>query len=184
MTETAQKTRMTWSDYAALPADGKQYQVVEGELIVAPAPNVPHQEIAGQLYRQLAGFVENTDAGKILIAPVDVVLDENNIFQPDLVFIQKSRLGIVQNQVRGAPDLAIEVLSPSTAAFDRERKAETFARFGVPHFWLVSPMDETVILYRLAEGKYERVGLYQGRDTFEAEPFPDLTIDLSKIWPK
>jgi Uma2 family endonuclease len=184
MAETAQKTRLTWDDYVKLPDDGKRYELIEGELIVAPAPTFRHQDIVLALATVLRSHAETHALGKVVASPVDVRFDDENTCQPDILFIRKDRLDIVEDQVKGPPDLVIEVLSPWTAETDREKKARTYARFGVPHFWIVSPFDETVILYRLAESKYERVGLYQGDDRFEAEPFAGLTVELAKVWPK
>jgi Uma2 family endonuclease len=183
MAETAQKTRMTWNDYAALPDDGRRYEVIEGELIVSPAPTFRHQEVVAELTMTLRSYAETHGLGKVVASPVDVRLDEHTVCQPDILFIRKDRLSIVADQVMGAPDLVIEVLSPWTADTDRRRKAKLYAKFAVPHYWIVSPQDEAVILYRLAGDTYERVAMYQGADRFEAEPFAELTIDLSRVWP-
>lgn len=184
MAETAQKTRLTWDDYAALPDDGKRYELMEGELIVSPAPAFGHQEIVAELTAILRPYAKKHALGKVVASPLDVRLDEHTVCQPDLVFIRTERLGIVAEQVLGAPDLVIEVLSPGSAQRDRRVKAALYARFGVPHYWIVSPQDEVVLLYRLAGDAYERVAIYQGSDRFEAEPFAGLTMDLSAIWPK
>ena len=184
MGKTAQRTRITCDDFVKLPDDGKRYEVMDGDLIVSPSPVLRHQRIVGRMFRLLADHVETHDLGEVVVSPMDVVFSEDNILQPDVIYLKKGRAQEPDDRIRCVPDLVVEVLSESASPAELQRKADIYARFGVPHYWTFSPLNETAILYRLVEAKYERAGLYQGQDTFEAEAFPDLTIDLSKIWPK
>jgi Uma2 family endonuclease len=184
MTETIEKRAVTWKQYAALPDDGKRYQVVEGELIVAPAPTSGHQRTIGRLFAALHAFVEANDLGEVLLSPIDVILSKTNVVQPDILFIAKRRLRIIKDQITGPPDLVVEILSPKSARLDTVRKLDLYARFGVPHYWILNLDERVVICYRLAGKKYERVGLYEGEDRFTHELFKGLTIELATLWPK
>jgi Uma2 family endonuclease len=180
-TQTASKP-FTWEDYVNLPDDGKRYQVIEGELHVAAAPLFRHQDIVGRLYRFLLDFVEDHDLGIVGVSDIDVVLSDRNIVQPDVLFIRKDRMGIIRGQVHGAPDLVVEVLSPSNQQLDLKDKMALYARFGVPHYWILNPEERVLIAFRLTDGKYERAALCQGDDTFQPELFEGLTIELSEVW--
>jgi Uma2 family endonuclease len=186
MADTLQtaKAPVTWEQYAAMPQDGKQHQVIGGELIVSPAPRFLHQEVAGALYRHLCDFVYANELGKVAYAPVDVILSDTDIVQPDILFVGKQRLDIIADQVKGPPDLVVEVLSPSTVRLDTETKLALYARSGVPHYWIVNPDDRVVIAYQLSGEKYERVGLHQGDDAFAPALFEGLTLPLAEIWPR
>src|SRR6266851_2987465 len=124
--------KLTYEDLRKMPEDGKRYELIDGEVYMTPSPNTKHQTIVGNLHMALRQFVDNRGLGKIFLAPFDVVFGERTAVQPDLLFIRKSRLSILTDlNVQGAPDLVIEVLSPSTASFDRETKLQVYARAGV-----------------------------------------------------
>ena len=113
---------LTVEDYRATP-EGTRYQLVEGDLIMAPAPNLFHQSIAGKIHQILANFLDRYPLGKVFIAPCDVYLSEHDVVQPDVLFVANSNLGILQEDgIHGAPDLVIEVLSPATAQLDKKTK--------------------------------------------------------------
>lgn len=135
----------TWDDYVKLPDDGKRYEVVDGELCVTPAPGVEHQDAVGALFLVLSSWANQRGNGVVLLSPVDVLLGSDTIVQPDLLWICGDRVReIVADQVRGIPDLVVEVLSPSTARRDRLKKSEVYARFGAREYWLVDPKDRSV----------------------------------------
>ncbi len=183
MSSAIQTKPMTWREYAALPDDGKGYQVIEGELIVTPAPTSGHQDVVLELAVPLRSFVKEHDLGKVFVSPIDVILSGTNIVQPDIIFIRKDRREIIADQIQGPPDLAVEVVSPPSGKRDTVDKLALYAKFAIRHYWIVSPTSRCVIVYRLAGDVYERIGLYQGEDRFESELFPGLTIDLTTLWP-
>src|SRR5260221_9129763 len=123
---------MTYAEYCLLPDDGNRYQVLEGELIVSPAPRLLHQDIVLQLALLLSGHVKARNLGKVYVAPVDVILGPTTVVQPDILFVRGEHMEIVTDQnIQGPPDLCVEVLSPGTESIDRERKKTLYARFGV-----------------------------------------------------
>lgn len=142
--------KLTYRDLIEMPNDGKRYELVAGEVYVTPSPNRKHQEALLNLAVALRDLIKRRGLGKLYVAPFDVVLDESNVLQPDLIFVRKERLSIITAaNVSGAPDIAIEVLSPGTARFDRETKLQLYARAGVPELWYVEPEAEMIEVLNL-----------------------------------
>ena len=181
---TIQKTTgLTYEDYCQLPDDRNRYEIIDGVLYVSPAPSEKHQRSVGGLYEQVGPHVRRNGLGRMYVAPLDIVFANNSVVQPDLVFISRERLEILtEANVQGAPDLAVEVLSPSTRSYDLRQKWEAYARFGVRYYWLVDPVAQTIEAYELLGDGYELVASGVGSSTFRAPPFPDLAIDLSLLW--
>jgi Uma2 family endonuclease len=179
------RVALTYRDYAALPDDGRRYQVLDGELCVTPAPGTRHQGISMRLSSRLHVHVTSQRLGEVFAAPIDVILkdspDEASIVQPDVVFVATDRLAIVSARgIEGAPTLAVEILSPSTADLDRHRKRELYARHGVPYYWIADGDTHTLEMYGLAGRDYELLARRSGPTIAAAEPFPGLP--LSGVW--
>jgi Uma2 family endonuclease len=178
-----QSIRFLARDIWDTPDDGKRYEVIDGELYMTPPPNWGHQYGLGKLYLLVGNHVYGRGLGKVVQAPVGVVLDDENGIQPDMVYISKERLDIIQEKgVYGAPDLVVEVLSPSTRARDRGIKMRRFAAAGVPHYWILDPRTRTLEARRLTAQGYELMGIYSPGDTFRPELFPSLDIPIDAIW--
>jgi Uma2 family endonuclease len=145
--------RLTYRDYLLLPED-RRYEVIEGELYMTPAPTPYHQLVKGRIKRVLDNFVETHGLGTVLDAPCDVVLSETDVVQPDILFVSSERRAIIGEKfIAGAPDLMVEVLSPSTEERDRTLKAKLYAKAGVRELWLADPESRTIeILVSSAEG--------------------------------
>ena len=173
---------VTWEQYAAMPDDGNRYEVVGGELRMSPAPKVLHQIVVAQFTAVLTSLVREHGLGIVVCAPTDVILSDTDIVQPDVLFVRKDRLAIIGDQVRGAPDLVVEVLSQSTRKRDMTEKLALYATHGVGHYWIVNPDDRVLIVYRLSGDSYERIAVYQGADQFQSDLFADATLDLSRVW--
>ncbi len=142
--------KFTVKDYMSMP-DGKRYQLLDGEMILAPSPNTRHQRILISLVSALKGFAETNGIGEVFLAPYDVVLSDHDVAQPDMLFVSNSRSSIVTGaNIQGAPDLVVEILSSGTATYDRGYKQALYSRHGVREYWLVDPDAETVEV--LAEG--------------------------------
>jgi len=183
MVSQSTQTRWTYEEYVNLPDDLNRYEIIGGELYVAPSPGRGHQTVSMLLSAWLLPPILRRHAGVILSAPFDVVLADDDVVQPDLLFVSRERLSIVEERcVRGAPDLVIEVLSPSTSAIDRGRKRETYAQYGVRYYWLFDPGRRTVEAYELVAGEYRLIVQAQGDAVFAAPPFPDIEIPLAQIW--
>lgn len=172
--------KLTYSDYARIPDDGKRYEVLDGGLLEIPRPNIPHQRASKRLHRQLEDYFEPRGLGEVFDAPVDLILSEHDILQPDLVVARPENIS--KRAIEGCPLLMVEILSPSTETNDRTTsKARRYAALGVPHFWLVDPERRIVECHRLEGDRYALVA----RGTEGSLPHPDwtdLTINLDALW--
>src|SRR5579883_593429 len=178
------KKAWTYADLLDIPEDiSKRYEIIDGELYVSPSPRLPHQR---NLIR-LADFLrpaEEAGKGVRYTGPVDVVLDEGNVFVPDLVFISTERLAIAQEtHIQGAPDLVVEVLSPSTKHRDLGVKLETYARHGVRFYWVVDTYSRSIQVFELQEqGGFAEPRLLEGDDLLSCPLFPELTIRTAELF--
>jgi Uma2 family endonuclease len=175
---------LTYEDYAALPDDGRRYEVHDGELSVTPAPGTPHQEVSGNLNEVLRAHVRERGLGRVLYAPLDVILADTTIVQPDLIHVDPSRDAFVtQRGIEGPPTLVVEIISPSTARIDRVTKTQLYARYGVPYYWIVDPDARAIEAYALAEGGYRLAATARGSAPIPLPPFPDLALVADSLWP-
>ncbi len=173
---------LTYADYAALPDDGKRYQLVEGELVVTPSPTRWHQQVILGLARALARHVEERDAGELNVAPLDVILDDHTVVQPDLVFVARAGAAVLRDaNIEGPPDLCVEVLSPGTARLDRVRKLDLYARHGVPHSWIVDLTARTIEEYALDGDAYRVRSVAGNDDDFQPALFPGFAFRLATL---
>jgi Uma2 family endonuclease len=172
----------TARDLWRMPDDGNRYEIIDGEVFVTPAPYVSHQEVLANLYDILRPHVRAHRLGLLLFAPVAVVLEPLSGVEPDLIFVAHARREIVQSKgIFGAPDLAAEILSPSTAARDRGRKKALYARTGIVHYWMVDPRKGTLVALRLQGDAYAIEAEVGPRGTFKPSLFPGLTIGMRDV---
>ena len=177
------KAGLTYADYVKLPDDGRRYEILDGELAVTPAPGRRHQEIVGELFVVLHAHVKARGLGQVFVSPFDVILDDASVVEPDIVYVARERLAVIAERgVEGAPTLAIEVISPSTRARDRNAKRELYGRHGVPYFWIVDPETRSIDAYVLRSGAYVLQAQSGGSDYLRAEPFADLAIPTAMLW--
>ena len=170
-------------DYRALPEAGPRYQLIEGRLYMAPAPNRYHQDISQNLEFIFRRFLAKHPIGKMYHAPFDVYLDEHNVFQPDIIFVADNRLSILTDEgAAGAPTLVIEVLSERTARLDKQSKRKVYAGKGVEELWLVSPLTQSIEVYALREDSSHPVSAHQANDTFSSACLPGLVISAAEIF--
>jgi Uma2 family endonuclease len=142
-------TRMTYEEFMALPDDGKHYELIEGELVLNPAPNMRHQSIQWRIASALSRYLEAHPIGRGFNAPTDVVLNDDVILEPDLLVILNEHTSILGvNNVQGAPDIALEILSPGTRRKDEIVKKRLYEHHGVNEYWVVDPDAELVKIYR------------------------------------
>lgn len=178
------QARVTYEDYRQLPEDGKRYEVLDGELVVSPSPSRRHQELSKRLLYHLYRHVEvEQRRGEVYHAPFDVVLAEDNVVQPDLIYVAEERKALFsQRGLEGAPDLVVEILSPSTRARDVGAKRSIYARFGVRELWLVDPERDAVDVFHLT-GRDLALVASQARDgTLRSAVLPELRVDLASVF--
>ena len=186
MHPTSDKVKLTYEDLVALPDDGMRHELIDGEHYVTPSPRLPHQFIAGDLYLLLGNYVRERSLGVVLFAPFDVVFSRYDVVVPDLTYFTSARFKEVvgDENAQGGPDLAIEILSPSTRRRDEILKRRLYERTGVPEYWIVDPELETVKVHRLVEGKYQKAGeLSLEEDAVLTTPLlPELRLPLKQIF--
>jgi Uma2 family endonuclease len=175
---------LTYKDYEALPTDGRRYELHEGELSVTPAPSPKHQQVSRDLLVVLHHHVKAHWLGEVLCSPIDCILSDTTIVQPDIVFVETGRLSVVTPRgIEGPPTLVVEVLSPSTAQIDRGVKFQLYSRHGVPHYWMVDPDARRIEAYALVEGAYELASRLEGSRPVGLPPFHDLELVPASLWP-
>jgi len=174
--------RFTYDDYALLPED-RRYEVVDGELFVTPAPSLFHQAVSERLEEAIRNFLKQTGLGVMFHAPCDVVLSPHDVVQPDILAVMGGRRAILTEKfVAGAPDLVVEVLSPSTEARDRVAKAKRYATFGVREMWLVDPASKTIDVLVNAGDGFRRAELYGETDVVRSTILPGFELDAAPVF--
>ena len=160
----AVQPRVGYADLERMPDDGRRYEIHGGELVVVPSPPV--------------------GGGTALVAPLDIVFDEFDVVQPDVLFLRAERVHLLQPDAvtRYAPDIVVEVLSPSTAAVDRGRKRRTFARYGVPEYWSVGPLARQIEVHVLDGGDYRATQVASGAATVRSAVLPDLAFEAARVF--
>ncbi|MBI2206649.1 MAG: Uma2 family endonuclease [Candidatus Rokubacteria bacterium] len=175
---------LTYRDYEALPNDGKRYEIHDGELYVTATPTSDHQIVSVRLVTHLHLHVESRQLGIVLHAPLDVILADTTILQPDIVYLDRERRPALHRRgVEGPPTLVVEILSPSTAVTDRGTKRQLCARYGVPYFWIVDLRARAVEAFVLRGPEYVPVVTASGSDPVDVPPFVGLGLVPASLWP-
>lgn len=175
---------MTYEEYAALPDDGRRYELLNGQLVVAAAPNGKPLMASKRYYDELNAFVESRELGMVFYAPYELKYSEYDAVQPDLFFVSRDRLHIVElEHMTEAPDLIAEVLSPSNWRHDTVTKAAIYARIGVQEYWIVDPENETILVQILRDGVYNPLVSEDG--IARSKLLAGFTVDPSVLfaWP-
>ncbi len=176
------KKKYTVADYDLLE-DGAPFQLINYDLVMSPSPIPEHQFISGRLFSAITAYLDqNNNEGAIIYAPMDVFFDEGNVLQPDLLFVAENRKEIIQQRIEGAPDLIIEILSPSNAYYDLRQKKEIYEKYGVKEYIIIDPMAQNADLYILKEGIYHLHQKAQKTEQLNSVLLSGLVIDLQKIF--
>jgi Uma2 family endonuclease len=175
--------KWTVEDYLQLEEELK-CEILDGELLLSPTPSISHQRTLASLYQQLISFVNQQQAGELFFAPVDVYFDKENVYQPDLVFVSAARSSIIQEKgVMQAPDLIVEVISPSNSYIDRYSKKAKYEQFGVKEYWIADPANQTLEIFALASsGKYALFLFLTQRGKVKSTILNSLDFELSHIF--
>lgn len=180
--EVAIKELKTYEDYAKLP-EGAPYQLIDGEFVMSPAPELYHQDVSANIYDALKSLVRQRRLGKVYYAPVDVSLGEYNTFQPDLVFVSNERLHVLQGKrIVGAPDIVVEILSPTTGYYDLATKKDTYESHGVKEYWVVDPKGKTIEIFENVNGRFVSVAKEREKGIIASHLLPDLKLDVSDVF--
>ena len=177
----ALKQKLDYLDLASAPADRLRYEILDGELLVTPAPSLVHQRVSRRLQRQLEDYFHAAGRGEVFAAPTDVILTPHDVVEPDLVVVTDARQ-FSRRGVEGPPTLVVEILSPSTRDRDQTLKARRYAELGIPHYWIVDPDAMRIVFYRAEGASYVVAGDAEGDTTVEAPGWPGLTIAVGELW--
>jgi Uma2 family endonuclease len=174
MSLAPEKTRMTAAEYAQLPETTQPMELYNGEVIVMPTPTPQHQMLIARLFLLLSRIVHQ---GVLFLSPLDVHLDELHVVQPDILWIAPgSKCTIGEKYLSGAPDLVIEVLSPSTERRDRREKYALYERHGVREYWMVSAESAYIEVYTLKDGRFERLGVFTESETISSPLLGEVAL--------
>ncbi len=173
----------TYRDYLEL-SDDKRYEVIKGRLYEMPAPTPWHQDVSRNLEFLIWNFVKDNGLGKVYYSPIDVVLSEDVVLQPDIVFVSKGRMDIIgEKAIMGSPDLVVEIVSPTTIRRDTVVKKEIYESFGVKEYWLVYPDERAIEVWALGEGgRYELYSFAEKKGKVKSKVLKGLEIDLKEVF--
>ena len=182
MAQPKPRLKFTVKDYMSVPGD-KRYQLLDGEMILAPSPTNRHQTIVLQLTILLREFVAANALGKVWLAPFDVVLSDYDVAQPDILFVSNERSNIVADaNIQGAPDLVVEILSAGTAEYDRGYKLALYGRHGVREYWLVDPDAETVEVLTLGDQGLTPTATYRRGQVLASPLLEGMSLELDQVF--
>ena len=175
--------RLTYQDYASLDGD-ERYELLDGELVLVASPNRDHQTVVMELGFQMHAFVKENDLGWVYSAPFDVLFTDTDVVQPDLMFVSREREHILTPaNVQGAPDLIVEVLSPSSSTRDWRAKRELYATHGVPEYWIIDPTNRIVSVMLLQDGVLQIEQTRTEDDTATSTILDGFNVSLDSIFP-
>ncbi len=174
--------KLTYQDYLDAPGDDR-YELLDGELIMVGSPSIAHQDVVTNLGTPFSVFVKERDLGKVYFAPTDVLLSNTDVVQPDLLFISRERGDIITTaNIQGAPDLIVEILSPSTARYDWREKRELYARHGVKEYWIIDPVNRMAWVMLLTDGILEIRDTHVEGDTVTSSVLEGFSVNLAEIF--
>ena len=174
--------KFTYDDYLNTPED-KRYELLNGDLVALPSPEEFHQRISILLGSKLFLFTSEHSLGRIYHAPFDVVLSNTDVVQPDLIFVSNERADIITPaNIQGAPDLVVEILSPSTATRDKTFKRSLYARHGITEYWMVDLTEKNITVLRLDKRGFEVVDTYGEGETLTSPTLQGFTLSLDDIF--
>ena len=179
--QTQTRQRSTASDFAQLP-EGTLCELINGELVMSPSPTYKHQRLAFALAVLLHEFAEARNAGEVVMAPMDVYFTDTDCFQPDILFVSRERLAIIRDVVHGAPDLVIEILSPSTAYNDLTRKKRVYEEHGVREYWVVDPEERSIEVYVNVDGFFQRSSVAYGTGSVGSTLLDGFVVEIENVF--
>lgn len=174
---------MTYEDLCRMPDDGRRREIHDGELIVSPSPDWKHQKAIGRFAYEVRRYLARRRLpDDVFEAPLDVRLAPHNIYQPDLIYISPARRHIIRETmpIEGAPDLVVEVLSPSTKLYDQREKARVYARAGVLEYWILDPRQRAIEVFRLRDGVHVPIEPVEGRAV--SVVLPGFSVDPVRLF--
>jgi Uma2 family endonuclease len=174
-------TGLTYGDLLGFPEDGLRREIIDGELFVTAAPNLRHQRAVAVLSARFLAYVEE-HGGEVFPAPTDVFFTDNTVVEPDVVVVRADHLDRLEERfVRSAPDVVVEVSSPTTRRLDLIRKRALYEREGVPEYWFVDLDADHIDVHRLREGRYGDPTSYGPGEDAVCETLPGFSISVDEV---
>lgn len=183
MLTAEKKTKYTVEDYMLLE-EGAPFQLINYDLIMSPSPSLYHQIVSIKLTKLFLFFLDKTnDKGLFLTAPLDIHFDDGNVFQPDIIYISEGRKAeIVKDKIEGAPDLVVEILSPSNAYYDLRQKKDIYEKYGVAEYIIIDPIQQNVEIYVLKQALYVLDQKVKQPATFHSTVLNGISVDLKELF--
>ena len=181
VTAISEDKNFTADAYLSLP-EGAPYQLINGKLVFMAAPSYQHQDVLANLHLEIGSFVRQNKLGKLVFAPTDVKLDDQNIIQPDLLFINIKRSNIIQRMIMGTPDFVVEILSPSTEKYDRKNKMKLFGKHGVVEAWLVNINKQEIEVYHNENKKMQLIQKVSKNDSIKSIAIEGFELEVARIF--
>lgn len=175
------KPRKTVADYMKLP-EGARAELIEGEIFMSPSPRERHQAAVLNLLVALRRFLDEKRCGRIYAAPLDVHLPSGDIVQPDVLVVLPENQGIIQDWIRGVPDLLVEVISPESPERDRIVKRHLYEANGVREYWIVDPAAKTVEVFGLSSGSLVPTGFFEIQDVIRSPLLAGLALPAGDVF--
>jgi Uma2 family endonuclease len=177
------EVRFTYAEYSLLPDDGRRHELMDGDFYVTPAPAPWHQTVSRRLQFELYQQLELKGVALVFNAPIDVILADTTVVQPDLAVVRTPRKSLVSGRgIEGPPDLVVEILSPSNRAHDEVLKKSIYARFGIPEYWVVDPDHGWIWVHRLEQGAYRLIDRFDRASTLRTDQFPEVSVALEPVF--
>jgi len=181
--EVPAKRRYTYEELVAeMPETNQPCELWDGEFIMSPTPSFYHQEVALGFYRQLYDWVAERKLGKVVAAPIDMVLSPHRVTQPDVVFISRDRLGIITKTINGPVDLAAEIISLGNRNRDRIEKRDLYEQYGVREYWLIDPEAQTIEVLHLESDRYQLFMRGTPGQKAASKLLPGFEIDVAALF--
>ena len=180
-----QRVRFNYEDFLLFPDDGKRHEIIDGDHFMTPSPNTKHQSVSFKLSAAIANFLAGSGIGRAFAAPFDVVLSDEDIVEPDLLFVSSARAAIITDKnVQGPPDLVVEILSAGTRKTDEVIKRKLYERYGVREYWIVDPELEGIKIYRLTDQGYIRAAELsrETNDSLSTPLLPGFQVPLAELF--
>ena len=176
---------LTYDNYLLFPDDGQRHELIDGEHYATPTPRTRHQAIVVNLTGMIWNYLQEHPVGRVFTAPLDVILSNYDVVEPDLLYLSHERASeVLRDWVRGPPDLVVEIGSPGTRKRDETIKKRLYERFAVSEYWIVDPELDTVKVYRRTGERYTRVAelSLENKDVLTTRLLPGLEMPLSRIF--
>ncbi len=178
--------KLTYDDFLLFPDDGQRHELIDGEHYVTPSPNIRHQDISGRLYLLIGNWLSTHRLGRVFYAPLDVRFSMFDVVEPDLLYVSNERAAtlLAGQHVMGAPDLVVEIGSPSTRQRDETIKRRLYERWNVLEYWVVDPEIDVIRVYRREGDRFARPMELsrEAGDVLTSPLFPGFDIPLSHVF--